>query len=486
MFRPTPRSALRSGLKCLSLLALAWVAPASAQTFNSGTFDNFAAPTEPTFPSAGLQTWLANNYPVPGSRPHDAAHGDQYFATTFNGLTRSGSICGATLRMTVRNGHFNDSIGLWFVDPNGAHVANGWSSALTNLGANVGVTQTISLNLAALPGAVNLLPTLNAQGFLDLIVQDDTAVDAATLVITPCRFDAFMRDQASDHGVEPGTGPVWMSPDIRICNAQGCAGHQNPEFGQPNFVYVTLRNHGPNAVPPQNALGTLQVFYTASGGAAQWPADWTLINTVPNVALTPFQVLEVEVPWNNVPNPGHYCLLARWVAPTGDPMTFAETTNTLLNTERNNNLAWKNVNVVNLNPAQPSQSFDFRVRNLEKLAVPAHLEIRIPRTGPSFIERGRLLLKLDPRLWAAWSRQGEGFVIEGEGLVRIIDPLGAKLMNLKLEADAAQLVNLTFAADARDQVEQFEVQLVQHSATAAGEVAEVGGVGYQITVGPGK
>jgi hypothetical protein len=465
------------------------VLPAQAQVFTSGSADNFAAPPEPSSPSAGLLTWISANYPVPGSRQYDEAHADQYFATTFSGVTKRGSICAASLRLTVRNGHYNDGIGLWFIGPNGTSVANGWGSDLASLGAAVGTTQTLVLNLAALPGAIDLLPTLNSQGFLDVILQDDTAVDSITLSLTPCRFDVYMKDNPPDTGVEPGAGPVWMSPDIRVCQTAGCFGHQNPAFGQTNYVYVTLRNSGPNAVPPQQALGTLQVFYTASGGAAQWPADWTLINTLPNVSLAASQTLEFMVPWNSVPQPGHYCLLARWVAPSGDPMTFAETTNTLLNTERNNNLAWKNVNVVRITPSQPSQSIDFRVRNLEQaMAVPAHLEVRIPRTSRSFIDRGQVLLQLDARLWASWSREGSGFRIEREGLLRIVDPTGAKLLNLKLEAGAAQLATLHFSAVAADVEEVFEVQLVQHSATEAsrGEIVEVGGVGYQLSVGPDK
>jgi hypothetical protein len=132
----------------------------------------------------------------------------------------------------------------------------------------------------SLPGGGNLIPTLNAQGFLDVIVQDDSAVDFISLAVTPCRRDVYMKDNAPDFGAEPSSPTVWSSPDIRICQTPGCVGNQNPEYGQTNYVYVKLRNTGPNA-PWGNgpAAGTLRLYYTASGGGALWDIHWTPIPT---------------------------------------------------------------------------------------------------------------------------------------------------------------------------------------------------------------
>lgn len=486
------RSRLGSALKLGTVLSLAWSGAASAQTYTQGVADGFVLPTEAVSPSTGLQTWVAANYPIPGIRPYDQTGADRYFATTFPNLTQNGRICGATLRMTVRNGGANDSMGLWFVGPGGTFVATGWGESLVNLGIPFPNTGTVVLNLAALPGTgvTNLIPTLNAQGFLDIIVQDDSAVDSATLVITPCRRDVFIKDIPADVGVEPGAyggTPIWMSPDIRVCTTPGCVGNQNPEFGQTNYVYVKLNNVGtPSAPLPQSTTGTLRVYYTGSGGAALWPSSWATINSI-TVSIPP-GVTEVMVPWNSVPAPGHYCLLARWDSPTFDPMTFPEliNSNTLLNTERNNNLAWRNVNVVNLSPLRPAATFDFRVLNvLAQRATLLDLLVRVPGQA-SFISRGEVLLNVPAELWQTWSRKGEGFEVVGNGLLRITNPGGARLIGLTLGAGKEAHFTLTLKAQAGTAAEKFELQLVQLSETeeSKGQVVEVGGVGFDINVGP--
>lgn len=490
MNHPLHRSLLGSVLKLSTVLALAWSGAAGAQTFTQGVTDNFTLPTEPVSPSPGLQTWVAANYSIPGIRQFDEQGADRYFATTFSNLTTGGRICGATLRMTVRSGGSNDSMGLWFVNPSGAFAAPGWGESLTNLGIPWLSTGVVALNLASLPGTgTNLLPTLNAQGYLDVIVQDDSAVDSATLVITRCRTDVFIRDIPSDVGVEPGSygsTPIWMSPDIRVCQNAGCPGNENPEFGQTNFVYVKLNNVGTPPFPtPAPTSGTLKVYYTASGGAAVWSTSWTLINTV--AVSIPVGITEVQVPWTSVPAPGHYCLLAVWEGPT-DPISFPllPGSNTLVSTAQNNNLAWRNVNVVNLSPLRPAASFDFRVLNvLAERSSRLELEVRPAAGQASFIERGQVLLKLDDALWAKWSRRGTGFEIVGEGLVRITDLEGARLTDLVLAPGAEAHATVTFQADVGDQTETFEMQVVQHSESAAtgDKVVEQGGVSYAITLG---
>jgi hypothetical protein len=491
MSQSPPRFTFRSVVALAATLAFTWGGAAQAQTFQSGIIDNFAAPTEPVSPSTGVLTWIANNYAFPGSRPYDDATANRWFATTFSGLTRRGPICGATLRMQVRYLGSNDTMGLWFTAPNGTAAAPGWGATLTSLGLPLGGAGTISLNLASLPGGTNLLPTLNAQGFLDVVVQDDSAVDYITLVITQCRVDVYSKDNAADIGNTPTVDPIWISPDIRVCQNAGCVGHQNPEFGQTNYVYVTLRNSGPNAPVGNPATGTLMVYYTGSGGAAVWPNDWAPIGTLTNVNIAPGATQEFMVPWNNVPAPGHYCLLTRWVAPTTDPMTLAEVngSNTLNNTRWNNNLAWKNINVVNLNLATPVRDFDFRLRNLLKdRHGEAMLEVRVPADSKgNFLERGQLFITLEPALWERWGREGEGFEIVGEGVVRIVNPGGAKLLGLQLDPDGAHHVTARFQIEPDGATEQgqFAVDLVQHSASQESpeQIAESGGVRFDINVG---
>lgn len=494
MTRASPRWTRGSLLTLAAALAFAWGSAAQAQTFTSGVADNFVLPTEPTSPSAGLLTWIGNNYPNPTTRQNDQQGDDRYYATTFTGLTRRGRICGATLRTTIRSNDWlnNDGLGLWFVNSAG-QLTPGWGSSLSGLGIGVGQTVTVTLNLAALPGGTNLLPALNTHGYLDVILQDDSAIDFVSLTVTQCKTDIYMMDLAGDVGVEPGAYPstsVWNSPDIRVCQTAGCVGHQNPEFGQPNYVYVTLR-HTPTS--SGSIPGTLMLYYTASGGAALWHnttgGDWTFIGSASGT-MPPSGTIEVPITWNNVPAPGHYCLLARWVS-SADPMTFGEPdfSNTLDNTRKHNNIAWKNVNVVNLSPFRPAEDFNFRIRNLlQDRDSEAALEVRVPADRP-FMELGQVRLRLPQELWERWSGEGHGFEIVGEGELLITDPAGAWLGGLTLEPDGAHNVVIQFVGESFEpQDEPFEVQLVQHSETPeggeAGEgIVEVGGVSYQIVFG---
>ncbi|ADO67863.1 hypothetical protein [Stigmatella aurantiaca] len=491
------RLPFRATLRLLALLIVSWTGLAHAQaTFVGGTADNFALPTEPVSPSAGLLTWIANNYAYAGSRPYDQTGIDRYFATTLAGLKRAGTTCGGTLRITVRNGDSNDSLNLWFTDGNGNRLGSpnpiAWSNYLSSLGVPLNTTGTIVLDLASLPGIID---GINTYGFLDILVQDDSAVDSLSLSLTRCKSDVYIKDNLADVGAEPGTyGPsgIWSSPDIRVCQTAGCSGTQNPLFGQTNYIYVKLRNTGPNApLPSSPVTGTLHLYRTLSGGGSTWNGDWVYIGsttvTVPG-ATNVNDFLEVVVPWSSVPAPGHYCLLARWDSPTSDPMTFPELvpSNTVDNTIRNNNIAWRNVNVVRLTPTRPTEAFDFRVRNLLKDRTSlADLQVRIPG-GASFISRGQVLLQLEPGLWQSWGKRGEGFEIIGEGVVRIVNPSGARLAGLQLTPDGSQIVKVSFSANAGAAPEPFEVQVVQYSEAPAapGRVTDVGGVTYQITVGP--
>jgi hypothetical protein len=47
------------------------------------------------------------------------------------------------------------------------------------------------------------------------------------------------------------------------------------------------------------------------------------------------------------PGKGHFCMLARWVS-AADPMTFAETSDITYNVRQNNNIVWRNLNIVDL------------------------------------------------------------------------------------------------------------------------------------------
>jgi hypothetical protein len=250
-----------------------------------------------------------------------------------------------------------------------------------------------------------------------------------------------------------------------------------------------LHNNGPNAVPSHSGSGVVELYYTASGGTARWPDQWTFIGKAP-ASLPANSYREVMIPWTNVPaSPVHVCLLARWVSPQ-DPMTYPETVNTLENTQRNNNLAWRNVNIMNV-PSGKQASSEFRVRNLYPSYTSVWLQLYVPDPKWSFLNYGSILIRLSPALWQGWlqgaaaqagARGGSGFEVVGEGLLRIINPEGAWLQDIQLAPMADEAATLTFSYAGGKELAPFEVQLIQYERAPQSQEqpVEVGGVGYEI------
>ncbi|MCX6873870.1 MAG: autotransporter-associated beta strand repeat-containing protein [Verrucomicrobia bacterium] len=163
------------------------------------TTDDFAGP-EPAQPSAALVQRLAAAG-ITRFKGFDDCTVNTYFAHTFANLPPC--IVDARLRIRLKAcGDYceNDSFNLQFTLPSGAYVP-AWGRYLGNgnPGGGVGLFNTvwsagtvreITLNLADLTNAdgtkTDLLPKLNQYGFLDLAMQDDTAIDFAELQIMSC------------------------------------------------------------------------------------------------------------------------------------------------------------------------------------------------------------------------------------------------------------------------------------------------------------
>jgi hypothetical protein len=158
------------------------------------------------------------------------------------------------------------------------------------------------------------------------------------------------------------------------------------------------------------------------------------IGTLTIPALAPGEEVVLEFPWL-VPNPDdyvginaepwHFCLLAR-IASGDDPMTFAETTDLNGNVGNNNNIAWKNVTVVD---TESNDGFggvvviDNVSENIDmyQLVFLADAEDK----GTKLFEEAEITFTLDERLLRAWiiggmklekmERVGENrFLIQGD------------------------------------------------------------------------
>ncbi|HQZ71957.1 MAG TPA: M12 family metallo-peptidase [Anaerolineae bacterium] len=311
---------------------------------------------------------------------------------------------------------------------------------------------------------------------------------------SPGRADVWMKDTWSDTGREPdpataGQG-MWLSPYIWIRNAADPGllhqhEHQNPESASANHAFVKLHNGG-NAA----ASGRLKLYYARASTGLAWPANWTQFADI--AATVPANSTGVaSAIWNTTAaQTGHFCLLARWES-AGDPMTFAETGNVDQNTRRNNNIVWRNVNIVNLvAPDQLMQEARFLVRNTGKERADLSLAFTWPTGGGAnqlpFQRQGRAVIQLGERLRRAMENGGDTNGLEplGDGRYLLTDPKGSRLYGLDLDAGEEDEVAVTFEAQPElvgSEPRAFRLEAAQFT---AGETAAVGGVAWEIMVRP--
>lgn len=256
---------------------------------------------------------------------------------------------------------------------------------------------------------------------------------------SPATRNVWMKDTWNDTGLEPdpatASEAMWRSPYIWVRNAQDAQlthqhQHQNPEFGSTNFIYAKLHN---GATTTQS--GTLEVYFASASTSLSWPSDWTLLGSVTVNGLVGGSTRIIEQQWSSIPSTGHFCLLARWLS-AADPMATPEGTNIGANVRANNNLVWRNVNVVDLTSGDAAEEDSVMVRNSDRRRpVPFSLVIAgvDDERRPSFLPVGDVSIRLSHPLATAWKNggsRGNGFEVAGARLN--IGKSGARLDNFML------------------------------------------------------
>ncbi|MEV6237662.1 hypothetical protein [Lentzea sp. NPDC051838] len=286
---------------------------------------------------------------------------------------------------------------------------------------------------------------------------------------TPYYRDVYVRDNAGDVGNEPSTGSIYFSPDIKVCwTPVPCAVSQNPRVGLTNYVFVTLRR---KLGAQGNVDGYLNLYHSNIGGGTSWPGGWTYIGNAGTSVPVGGTTVMITWPGWNVPGPGHFCLLARWLSPA-DPMTFAEGVNTQLNAQRNNNIAWRNVDSVRVFPRRPI-SVPYTIGNPNPFDDRQSLILEQPErqfAGTVTIDLGRELAER----WRAAGQKGVGLKQVGETQFQIVEPKFARLDGLALKAEERVEIGLTFETD----VEAPPAVLQVHQVDAQG--GDLGGAEYRI------
>jgi subtilisin-like proprotein convertase family protein len=244
--------------------------------------------------------------------------------------------------------------------------------------------------------------------------------------------DVWMKDTWGDTGDEPDpltagqhmyrSPYIWVrhtSDPTRIRQHQ----HENPEFGQANYVYVKLHNDFSTT-----ATGQLKLYWARAATGLSWPTDWTIFSDAP-VTIDSNSTEIVEREWSP-PATGHFCMLARWDNPTtpADPMTFPEGSVVETNTRNNNNIVWRNLNVKNM-PSNDTEDVEpIIVRNVEEQATSIRLQVQLPDTSANLIRAGGEVVLDLGQLFVPWldaGGQGTGVVLGQGTKVLVLDTSNA-------------------------------------------------------------
>jgi hypothetical protein len=180
------------------------------------------------------------------------------------------------------------------------------------------------------------------------------------LQVTP---DIYIRDFVGDIG-NPHNGAISASPDIILRQAQEAnpqaafgagSGTENSNIlgsealaGRDNYIYIRIQNRGQLA-----ATNVVARVYWSPPATLVSPNLWTFAGqvTIPNVPVGNILTVSNAIVWPaaNVPATGHYCfigLIGNDADPAPLPAAFQDWPNFERFIRANNNVAWRNFNVI--------------------------------------------------------------------------------------------------------------------------------------------
>lgn len=295
-------------------------------------------------------------------------------------------------------------------------------------------------------------------------------------------LDLMIKDSQHDIGIEPNTVTpfMWTSDDIwvRNNNDNGLI-HQNPQysaFGTPNYVKVRVIN---KSCVSSTGNEQLNLYWAKASTALAYPNPWfggvyhptsgaTMGNPIGAITipvLAPGGEVILSFPWQ-VPNPAdygndgtkwHFCLLAR-IEATSDPMTVPETIYLTNNVANNNNIAWKNITVINRVELLPNDPIPVDIVNLGGMIGVGNpynhshsflLELKVEdlETGKPIYQESEIRLKMDDVLFNAWERGGkENRLLEStsEQNLKLVKDNNAILDNIVFEPNEFGSLQLDF------------------------------------------
>lgn len=355
---------------------------------------------------------------------------------------------------------------------------------------------------------------------------------------TTLPVDLYMKDNPlvthseRDRGEEPSFGhnhhPIYLSEDMWVRQqADGLTNHehQNAEYysssSSSNYVYVQVRNRGCIA---SAGTETLTLHWAKAGVALSYPDSWTgalqfpgtslplgnIVSTITLPVIQPGSSYIAEIPWQPVDpstytsvnnEPHHFCLLAVIDSPH-DPVDLTNQGNEKLFVEGNNNIIWKNISVVDLNPnnlvvVEDENLLDDKVMGATVVVGNAwgqsgtfdlHFSNPTIYTGNPITAEAEVKITLDEVTWQKW--QTGGFQAENIEIVRpdkyqvLVSGSPAKLKNLTFAPRELALVNVgfNFLAERLSGQALFDYDVTQHRSS---DGSLLGGERYHVKI-PGR
>ncbi len=290
--------------------------------------------------------------------------------------------------------------------------------------------------------------------------------------------DLFIRDNLADDGTEPNSySQVWRSPEIWTNPNQYDKTETmvDPVYGNNTYVHVKVTNRG-----VIDGSGRLFVYWAKASTGLSWPTQWVNykppLGTFGNPIDCPYVLygdqlgsapMSITVPagkseffhflWNTVPHPEdfacftwfpadnlHFCLLARIETNTASPygMTYPEGNDICQNVRNNNNIAWRNFNVVDSKKKSPSPQ-PYIVHNIHDTAAIVSLAFQLPAPegDSSFLAYGQVYAHFRHELFERWlshGGNGTGIQIVGDSVIRVVEP-SAIMSNIPMGPDESSI-----------------------------------------------
>lgn len=287
--------------------------------------------------------------------------------------------------------------------------------------------------------------------------------------------DLVIWDSDEDLGEEPNleTEEMWRSPEIWVRNqADRRETHQNPIHDPTSsYVYVRVTNTG---CATSSGNDQLTVYWAKASTSLAWPQNWDgtfymedpvtgqdvrmgdEIATLTVPALSPGEETILEFEWhvpdpsdyNNInPDPWHFCLLAR-IESAEDPLTDPNEPNINEQVGKNNNVAWKNTTVVDIDPNSLIGGV-IAVGNPFETVKTYDLEFTEENNEPGIpiYDEAEVAIEMDSILFAAWVKGGEmvhNLRKTRNDRIKIVTGDHARLKNIQFKPKEIGTLNLTF------------------------------------------